>query len=952
MVLGGFLLLVTVVAYMASRQIITNDREASLLHEQRRVLNATQGTVERFLLLRHREGVTKVISAFGSDPDLVVALVADPEGVILASTNYRTEGISIGVAGYGIDPAIVERVTQKKVSEVIVSPDGHFLSGYASVCDPNVSDRLRAHRCGLLFHQIDLRLHLQAASHALFRQAKIVGIGFILAALLVLLMAHRLITSRVTHIVSTLDRFAGGERSGRTGLRGHDEIANLARAVDRLLERIVIDEAALRASEELKRAIIDSADSSIISTDAAGVIQSFSAGAERMLGYRAAELTGKETPAIIHDSEEVAQRAVQLSKELGRDVAPGFEVFVAKARQGEADENEWTYIRKDGVRLLVSLSVTPLFGTDGLVTGYLGVARDVTEEKALTQRLRLADQVFRGAGDAILITDATTKIIDANPAYLEVMGFSREEVVGGSPVIAKSGWHDAAFYRAMWESLETTGRWSGELWDRRKNGETFPQWTTINAIKDDRGQVTNYVGIFKDASQQKAVEQRLQRMAYYDPLTKLPNRQLFRDRLEHEIELARRDDAILAVLFLDLDRFKPVNDSLGHDVGDRLLIEVARRIQGAVRQSDTVARLGGDEFVLVLSSLKDVAQAGYIADELIRELQAVFEVAGNAVHVGASIGIAIYPHDGDDFTALTKNADAAMYLAKQSGRGCFRFFTKAMDAANVRRLALEVGLRTALELRQLSARYAPIMDVHTRGLLGFEVLLHWDHPALGEISAEEFLPLAEENGAVLAIGQWLLQMACAQLKAWQLAGHPQLKVSLNLTKRQLEHGALVGETARVVDAYGLAPFQLGFEFAQDALAAGSDSTRRALWKLREIDVGITLAGFGDGPCSIGSLKKLPFQALKIDPALVQRAPKHADDAGIIRATIAMAERLGLQTIAPGVEHESQLDFLKSAGCDEAQGRYFAAPLTPADANGFLQRVEPRLDAACSAPGSR
>jgi predicted signal transduction protein with EAL and GGDEF domain len=371
-----------------------------------------------------------------------------------------------------------------------------------------------------------------------------------------------------------------------------------------------------------------------------------------------------------------------------------------------------------------------------------------------------------------------------------------------------------------------------------------------------------------------------------------------------------------------------------------------------VRQSDTVARLGGDEFVLVLSSLKDVAHAGYIADVLTRKLEAVFEIAGNAVHVGASIGIAIYPHDGDDFAALAKNADAAMYLAKQSGRGCFRFFTNAMDAANVRRLAVEVGLQTALEQDQLGLCYAPILDAHTRRLLGFEVLPHWAHPALGDISAEEFIPLAEENGTILAIGQWMLHTACAQLEAWQLAGRPHLKVSLNLTKRQLEHGALVGDTARVVDEYGLAPFQLGFEFAQDALAAGSDTTRRVLRKLREIGVGITVAGFGDGPCSISLLKKLPFQALKIDPALVRRATSDADDAKIIRATIAMAKRLGLQTIAPGVEHESQLDFLRRAGCDEAQGRYFAAPMTQEDADVFLQRGEPSLDAARSAPGSR
>jgi diguanylate cyclase (GGDEF)-like protein/PAS domain S-box-containing protein len=944
-VLGSFLLLVTVVAYLTSQQIIIEDRERSLLQEMRASLNATQGTVERFLLLRHPEGVRKVISAFGSDLDLSVALVTGQDGQILASTDYREEGLSLAKTDHEIDSEIVERVTRKMVSEVEISLDRHWLNGYTSICDPNVSDRLRARRCGLLFHQIDLQLHLEEASYALFGQAKIIGIGFALAALLVLLMAHRLITLRVTRIISTLDRFGSGMREKRTGLVGEDEIATLARSVDGLLDRIVADEAALRDSEELKRTIIDSTNLSIISTDAAGVIQSFSAGAERMLGYRAEELTGNATPASIHDAHEIERRARELSKELGRQIEPGFAVFVAKAGQGKADEREWTYIRKDGTRLMVSLSVTALFGADGQVSGYVGVARDVTEEKAVVQRLRLADQVFRGAGEAILVTDATSKIVDVNPAYLEVMGFSREEVIGSSPTVAKSGSHDAAFYQAMWRSLESTGRWSGELWDRRKNGEIFPQWLTINAIRDDRGHVTNYIGIFKDVTQQKAIEQKLQRMAYYDPLTNLPNRLLFRDRLEHEIEVARRDGDILAVMFMDLDRFKQVNDSLGHDVGDKLLIEAAKRIRGAVRQSDTVARLGGDEFTLVLSSLKDVAYAGYIADKLIRDLQAAFEIDSNHVYIGASIGLAIYPHDGDDFAALTKNADTAMYLAKQSGRGCYKFFTSEMDSIIVRRLTVETGLRSALALGQLSLRYQPVITVSSGRLIGFEVLLRWDHPELGNVSPNEFIPLAEENGLIIPIGHWVLCTACAELKSWQRAGHSRLRLFVNLSARQLQHEALVDEIGAVVDEFELAPASLGFEVAESVLMSDPDGSIGVIEALHGIGARIIVDDFGTGFSSISYLKNAPIDGLKIDRSFVRRAASNPEDAAIVRAMISVADRLSLLAIAEGVEKQAQLDFLRREGCAQAQGRHYAPPLTKDDAMGYLLAGEYPLEAA-------
>ena len=923
---AAFFLAVTLVAYLTSRHFVLQDTEKSLLQEMRVRLHATQGTLERFLLVRDAGGVRKVISTSGSDLDLHVLLTTDRDGTVLTSTNYHEEGRLLTALGYGADPAIIERVTRDKISQVTISTDKRWLTGYVSICDPHASAGLRARRCGLLFHQIDLGHHYSQSLESLYSQARIIGVGFALSALLMMLIVHRLITARVARIVQVLDGFGQGVRTQRTDLRGDDELGWLGRSLDGLLDKVTVDEAALRRSEQLKQAIIDSANSSIISTDASGLIQSFSAGSERMLGYRSEEVVGVATPALVHDEREVVERAGQLSKELGREVLPGFEVFVAKAVDGMADENEWTYIRKDGDRLTVSLSVTALFDADGAISGYVGVARDIREEQAVVQRLRLAEQVFESAGEAILVTDADCRIIDVNPAYLEITGFDREDVIGATPAIAKSGRHDAEFYRAMWQDIEQTGRWSGELWDRRRNGEFFLQWLTINVMRDESGQVSNYVGIFKDFTQQKATEQKLEQMAYYDPLTGLPNRTLFRDRLEHQIDHAKRREEFAAVMFIDLDRFKYVNDSLGHDIGDRLLVEVAQRLKQRLRRSDTLARLGGDEFTVILPSLKDAAHAGHVADMLIEALQAAFNIGGHQAYIGASIGIAIYPDDGEDFVTLTKNADTAMYLAKQNGRGRYKFFTAEMHQANTRRLAIEVGLRSALDLGQLRLQYQPILEIDGRRVLGFEALLRWSHPQLGEIPPSEFIPLAEENGTIVPIGHWVIETACAQLKAWQNAGHPGLRLAVNLSARQLQHDGLVDEVRAILQAQGLEAEALEFELTEGLLMDDAARSLKMMQALRGLGVGISIDDFGTGYSSLSYLKKFPIQTLKVDRSFVWDIVTDPDDAAIVKAILSLADRLKLQVVAEGVESLAQHEFLRREGCRQAQGYHYARPL--------------------------
>jgi diguanylate cyclase (GGDEF)-like protein/PAS domain S-box-containing protein len=451
---------------------------------------------------------------------------------------------------------------------------------------------------------------------------------------------------------------------------------NLQKAVHLLNEKIEeweIISTQLKQSMAFQNAILNSNNFCIISTDHQGTIVSFNAAAEKMLGYQASELINQHTPAIFHDVEEVAERAKQLSQELGRQIEPVFEVFIAKTDQG-ADENEWTYIRKNGVRFPVWLSVTNILDEKKQKIGYLGIASDITERKRIADELLLAYNAIEHTSEGIVITDGDGFISSINPAYTRIMGYEREDVIGRNPNFSKSGRHDRSFYRNMWHKIRRDDCWEGEIWDRRKDGSIFPKWLSINAIRDKQGKVVHYVGIFMDISQQKATEDKLERLAFYDPLTQLPNRALFRERLNQELLAVQRNKLQAALLFIDLDRFKWVNDNLGHNIGDELLIAVAIRITQEIRESDSACRLGGDEFTVILANLTQTDKIGVIAEKIIASLGKTFEINGHQISIGGSIGIAIAPQDGADFDILTTHADMAMYEAKKAGRGMYCFY--------------------------------------------------------------------------------------------------------------------------------------------------------------------------------------------------------------------------------------------------------------------------------------
>ncbi|MEG3638230.1 sensor domain-containing protein [Magnetococcus sp. PR-3] len=555
-----------------------------------------------------------------------------------------------------------------------------------------------------------------------------------------------------------------------------------------------------------------------------------------------------------------------------------------------------------------------------------GTIQDITERKITEDNLLLAKRVIESASEAIVITNAEGLITDINPAYEAITGYSREEVMGQSPAITQSGRHDEGFYKQMWQALKQAGSWEGEIWDRRKNGEIFPKWLTINAMRNAYGHVSHYVGIFLDITTQKATEEKLERLAFYDPLTKLPNRALFRDRLEHELEISARDQDQTGLFFIDLDRFKLVNDTLGHDAGDLLLQSVSERIRETLRRSDTVARLGGDEFTVILPRIHQPAEAAKIAQNIIESLKQPFQLKSQEVFIGSSIGIALYPEDGEDFETLTKNADTAMYQAKEAGRGQYIFFTQDMNRHNHQRMNMERDLRYALTEQQFQLHYQPKLSLSQGQMVGMEALIRWQHPEQGLIGPDQFIPLAEETGLILPMGIWILQTACQQTQQWRTEGHPSLRVAVNLSARQFQDPNLVANIEQALHSSGLQADGLELEITESIAMQDAEQTIETVQQLRHLGLHISIDDFGTGYSSLSYLKRFPLNALKIDRSFIQDVTTSVEDASIVTSIISMAQAMKLDVVAEGVEQDAQLAFLRDLQCGEVQGFLFSRPL--------------------------
>lgn len=688
--------------------------------------------------------------------------------------------------------------------------------------------------------------------------------------------------------------------------------------------------ATLRITSEQFRAIADQAQEFVFLRDVDGQYQYVSPSCEAVTGYSAHSFYNSPNlmDEMIHpDDGPVWSNHVHRINEGGR--AESFDIRL-KTPTGEI---RW-----------INHVCLPIYDEDRVQTGVRSTNIDITERKMSEGKLRQAATIFMQVNEGVIITDADSKVLTVNQAFCDISGFTEQDILGKTPKLWRSDYQDEDFYQNLKGMLQETKRWRGEVVNRRKNGDLYNAWLTISAVDDDAGGLANYISIISDISSLKQSQERAEYLAHHDVLTELPNRLLFNDRLEHALQRAIRKRVMVAVLFLDLDNFKAINDGLGHPVGDKVLRLAASRLNKLVRKEDTVARIAGDEFSIILEDITDTESVSILAGKIIESYRSPFYIDNHELHVTVSIGISISPSDGKDVTTLVKNADTAMYQAKERGKADYCFYTEELTIQALDRLKMENQLRKALANDELQLYYQPQYDLNTDRLIGAEALIRWVNDSLGMVPPDQFIPLAESTGLILPIGEWVLNEACSQTKRWQDLGLELGRIGVNVAGQQIRHGHIVSVVEQVLQDTGLESRYLELEITESFIMQQAEEAISTLVDLRSLGVALAIDDFGTGYSSLSYLKQLPINKLKIDRSFVTDVPEDKDSEAIVSAIIALGKSLKLEVIAEGVETEPQKQFLKSMDCDEAQGYYYSRPL-PVDQ--FTQLLESSRSALVS-----
>ena len=779
-----------------------------------------------------------------------------------------------------------------------------------------VLDRLEDQPVAIIVH-----LDTSAERRRLVFGALILCGGLWLAALLIAMLVLRWVESGVLRPVramaQALERRTAGESAARAPVLAGDALGVLARRLNALMDAHDNEKRWSRQRDTLLEGTTDF----VALIDAQGQPLYLNRAARRMTGLGETPLEGCHLRDFL--SPEAQQRL--------------FEQAIPHALDDGFWSGELALSDRQGGSTPLSLLIMTLREPDGRLNALACVGRDIGPLRQAEADHQLAAQVFLHSREAIVITDPQRRILAVNPAFCTMTGYTAEEVIGHTPRMLNSGRSDRAFYNGMWARIAQQGHWQGEIWNRRKSGEIYPEWLSISEVRNGAGEVTHYIGLAQDISERKVAEARIERLAFYDPLTDLPNRSLLEDRAHLALAEARREETEVSLLFLDLDRFKNINDTLGHMVGDLLLQQVAERLRGCVREADTISRLGGDEFILLLPGAGQEG-AGRVAEDILARVSEAMELGVHRLTITPSVGISVFPHDGEDLETLLKHADTAMYHAKEAGRNAYQFFMPSMNQAAAERVRLEAGLRHAIERGELSLVYQPQVALEDGRLVGAEALLRWTSAELGGVSPARFIPVAEETGLIVRFGAWVMNEACRQMAVWREAGLDLVPVAVNLSARQFQQPGLADAVARACDAHGIAPALLELELTESTLMRQQQAVLDNLDRLSGAGHRLAIDDFGTGYSNLGYLRHLPIHKLKIDQSFVRDIQAEPDEAVIVNALIGLAHGLGLQVVAEGVETPEQRDNLHRHACDVAQGYHYARPLPPEAFAAWLART--------------
>lgn len=684
-----------------------------------------------------------------------------------------------------------------------------------------------------------------------------------------------------------------------------------------ITKKIQIEEA-FQKEYERSSLILNSTLDGYILTDKDGNFLDVNPAYCRLTGYSRGELLSKNIVDL-----EVHENKVEMLQNIHEIVQTGTHLrFETKHR----------HKRGRNIDLDLSLGVMKQNDERFMVI----FARDIREQKEKERQLLQSATVFENSSEGIVVSDAKPEIINVNPAFTRITGYSKEEVLGKNPRFLESQRSDRAFYEKVWSIVEEIGQWQGEVWNRRKNGEDYPEWLSISSVKDSKNRIVNYIGVFSDISKIKKTEDELRFLAHHDSLTQLPNRVLLNERLEHSLERAQRKDENLAVLYLDLDRFKEVNDGFGHPYGDKLLQEVAVTLSKMLRDEDTIARVSGDEFVIVLEDIRSPNDIAIIAQKILTELSSPMVLHEHEITITVSIGITVSPSDGNDVVTLLKNADTALHRAKELGRNSFEFFSADMATSSFEMLFLHSALHNALTNGEFILHYQPQFDMKSGKILGSEALVRWNSPAMGLVSPARFIPIAEDTGLIVPLGDWILVQACRQMKQWLDEKRAVSYVAVNVSGRQLSHGNIVQSVQEALAQTGLDAKHLEIEITESVIMK-DELYIGILRDLQELGIRLSIDDFGTGYSSLSRLKNMPISKLKIDQSFVSGIPEDEDDMKITQAVIGLAKSLGLDVIAEGVETKEQVTFLLEQGCKKVQGYLYSRPQTAEDLSKWLKK---------------